>query len=112
MKIEKWKMREVAGSGSPSAGGLSAAAVKVAKSNVDEVAKWTGGKVSKQGNLVFVPVNKIVGDPNKHDPATNKRDIRAIQIEATAKIDDYVVKWKDLFFIVSEENLQHGWEKE
>lgn len=112
MKTEKWKMREVAGSGAPSAAGTLAAAVKVTKSNIDEVAKWTGGKVSKHGNLVFIPVNQIVGDPNRQDPETGHRDIRSIQIEATAKIDDYVVKWRNLFFVVSEDKLQQGWEQE
>lgn len=112
MKTETWKMKDVAGAGAPWAT-VGAEAVKVTKSNLEDVAKWTRGKVS--GPQVLVPVRSIVGDPNRRvpiDPKTDKRDIRAIQIEAKAAIDDYVVKWRDLFFVVSEEDLQQGWEKE
>lgn len=114
MKTEKWKMRNVAGGGAPWTS-VMADAVKVTKSNIEDVAKWTGGKVSRTGTKVFVPVNRIVGDPNKRirvDAKTEKRATKAIHVEAEASVGQYVVKWRDLFFVVSEENLNQGWEQE
>lgn len=111
MKIEKWKTKTVAGSTTlPS---ISVEAVKLTEGNLNEVAAWCGGEVKK--NQVSVPVQVVVGDPNrwvKVDAKTETRELKVIDSNTLADLGEYVVKHDDRFYVTPPQYFELVYEKE